>query len=43
MDNCDGGKGSKQEVADKKIKEHKRNISKTCLSKTPVKSYSNYA
>jgi hypothetical protein len=43
MDNCNGDKGSKQEVTDKKIKEHKRNITKTCLFKTPVKSYSNYA
>lgn len=42
MDKSDGDKGKKSDVSDGVDKVHK-NIAKTCLVKTPVKSYSNCA
>lgn len=43
MDKSDGDKGKKSDVADGKVKKHKKKLAKTCLSKTPVKSGSNCA
>ena len=43
MDKSDGDKGKKSDVSDGVGKVHKNILAKTCLVKTPVKSYSNCA